>query len=165
MADDTVLYRFYGCDDELLYVGVTMDVPSRLKKHKGERDMRSVRFIELEWFDGPSAAYAAEKHAIRREKPLWNHTHKTKRVTRKSPRSLNEDGSVNWKGRGAPAKYPVPSDKDIKYILDRWYSGDKRAQVCDDVRTWMGGNMPDSWVRDQVIKATGSAARKPKVAK
>lgn len=64
-------------------------------------------------------------------------------------------------GRGAPNKYPVPTSKDVEYILDRWYSGDKRAQVCDDVRGWMKADVKDSWVRDQVIKATGSAKRTP----
>lgn len=38
----------------------------------------------------------------------------------------------------------------------------KRSAVVDRVREIVGAEVPDHWVRDQVIKATGSGARKPK---
>lgn len=61
--------------------------------------------------------------------------------------------------RGAKPVYPQPTEADMKYILDRWYSGDKLADVCDDVRKWMKADFPNTWVRDRVKKHTGSAAR------
>lgn len=40
-------------------------------------------------------------------------------------------------------------------------NGSKPAQITEDVQRLMGAPVPKSWVRDQVIKATGSARRKP----
>ena len=159
MTEKTALYRMYGEDNALLYVGVSLKIIHRIQCHLGERDMTKVRFIELEWFDTSGLAYTAEKSAIRRERPLWNSTYNERRVCAKSYVEKADPRLEGRKRRGGKIKYPQPSDEDMKYILDRWYSGDKLSEVAEDVRKRMGANFPASWVRDQVKKKTGSAAR------
>lgn len=70
----TILYRFYGTDDTLLYVGISHRIENRLGQHKRTKPWREVSWIKLEHFDSRPAALAAEQQAIRAEKPLWNKT-------------------------------------------------------------------------------------------
>ena len=75
----TVLYRMYGNNNELLYVGITGDPDARLKAHQRNSAwypmMRSARH---ERFDTLEMALAAEKQVIKVERPLYNKTHSTR---------------------------------------------------------------------------------------
>lgn len=84
----TSLYRFFGADGELLYVGITLNVPSRMTQHINTKPMHLVRSIHLEWFDSREEAMAAEIAAIQAESPLWNIVHQ----------SRNGDGITDPKG-------------------------------------------------------------------
>lgn len=67
------VYRAYGANNCLLYVGISYNVQSRLKSHK-----RSAKWHELmtshtcEWFDNRELAEQKEAVAISREKPIYN---------------------------------------------------------------------------------------------
>lgn len=74
----TSLYRYFDTDGTLLYVGVSVNPFLRERRHRREKDMTQVRYVELEWFSSDEAAYEAEKHAIKQERPLWNVVHKDK---------------------------------------------------------------------------------------
>lgn len=63
--------------------------------------------------------------------------------------------------RGAKPKYPVPTEQQVKAIVGLWRSELKRAAVVQQVQIMMGSEVPEHWVRDQVIKATGTATRNP----
>lgn len=72
------LYRFYDRSDVLLYVGITMDLPKRLKAHRKEKPWwLEISSITVEPHESRAAALDAEAEAIRSEKPLYNTTHNT----------------------------------------------------------------------------------------
>lgn len=67
------LYRFYGRDDELLYVGITCNPGNRLNSHRRHKAWwRDVTRIALEQFESRVELATAELTAIRAEKPLHN---------------------------------------------------------------------------------------------
>lgn len=72
-----VLYRFYDDQDNLLYVGRSIRIWSRISEH--QRDSRFfpvAAFITLErGFSSEDELDAAERKAIQRERPRWNSKH------------------------------------------------------------------------------------------
>lgn len=74
---DHVLYRLYGADDRLLYVGITMDPPARFKAHgKAKTWWSLVVRIELEHYRNRRDLRAAEQIAIMFLDPDFNVQHK-----------------------------------------------------------------------------------------
>lgn len=66
------VYRFYGRGDVLLYVGITVRLPQRLREHgKLERWAEVARVATELHPDEPTAAQV-EAAAIRAERPHWN---------------------------------------------------------------------------------------------
>jgi len=78
---------------------------------------------------------------------------------RQKPKGMNHAVAPEVKGR--PPKWPIPTTEQINVIVGWWHGDRKPAQITEDVQRLMGAPVPKSWVRDQVIKATGSARRKP----
>lgn len=69
----TCLYRFYDANDNLLYVGITSQLPMRWKTHdKLKPWWREVVRATVEHFDTREDALAAEATAIKAEKPRYN---------------------------------------------------------------------------------------------
>jgi len=67
------LYRLYDKDEELLYIGKTLNVIARLSSHKTKKNWwNKVRIIELAQYDSISELATAEKIAIKSEKPIYN---------------------------------------------------------------------------------------------
>jgi len=60
---------------------------------------------------------------------------------------------------GRPPKWPIPTTEQVAAILAIWHSGKKPGPLLDQVRGIVGADVPDHWVRDQVIKAKGNARR------
>lgn len=70
------LYRFFDRSDVLLYVGITVDIGARFKKHRGEKPWwDQVDHIGIEHFATRKEAEAAEKKAIQEKQPLHNVIH------------------------------------------------------------------------------------------
>ncbi|WP_424830196.1 hypothetical protein [Ruegeria sp.] len=66
-------------------------------------------------------------------------------------------------GRGAKPEWPVPTVQRVETIVSLWHTLEmKRSAAVDQVREIVGAEVPDHWVRDQVIKAAGSGTREPK---
>jgi predicted GIY-YIG superfamily endonuclease len=70
----TALYRYFDANDELLYVGISIDPDGRLKAHRdnhepwvGEATKRTD-----EWHDSRSLALRAEAEVIKAERPRYN---------------------------------------------------------------------------------------------
>ena len=75
----TVLYRFYGARDVLLYVGVTGNPGQRWTDHLKTKPWWSkVRRQTAEWFESREAAEEAERRAIETEQPLYNVVHSSR---------------------------------------------------------------------------------------
>lgn len=68
----TCVYRFFNADNELMYVGISMNFNSRLNKHRQRDWWPLVTRIEIEWHQGRESAKAAERAAIADEKPIYN---------------------------------------------------------------------------------------------
>lgn len=67
------LYRLFCTNGELLYVGRTLDVRSRIKDHRVQKSWWSeVAQISLEHFASLEEVAAAERAAIADENPKWN---------------------------------------------------------------------------------------------
>ncbi|MFJ8727673.1 hypothetical protein [Streptomyces sp. NPDC093269] len=69
----TALYRFYGTDDTLLYVGICDEPMARWSQHASNKPWwSSVHRFRLVWFPTRREAEKAEGQAIVSEKPLHN---------------------------------------------------------------------------------------------
>ena len=72
-AARTALYRLFGGEGQLLYVGITNSPDERFVEHR--RDKRwwdEVVTREIEWHPDRTTALIHEARAIRREAPLYN---------------------------------------------------------------------------------------------
>tara|TARA_B100001559_G_scaffold270296_2_gene238257 strand:- start:23 stop:589 length:567 start_codon:yes stop_codon:yes gene_type:complete len=68
----TALYRFW-LDDELLYVGISLNVFARISQHKRDKDwFDQITNITVEHFDTREKALDAEAKAIKEESPKYN---------------------------------------------------------------------------------------------
>lgn len=76
-ADPTELYRLYNADDRLLYVGIARTIQYRLQTHScrpptGKAWWPDVAYCTLERFQERYLAEAAERTAIKTERPIYN---------------------------------------------------------------------------------------------
>lgn len=78
---------------------------------------------------------------------------------RQKPRDL--DVAIAPDVMGRPPKWPVPNDAQVRTIVSLWHGKGKPSDILPHVQKLMGAPVPKHWVRDQVIKATGSARRSP----
>lgn len=77
------LYRFYDADDVLLYVGQSVNPGRRMEKHRDTQTWwRDVARIEMEQHPDKVTLLAAEREAIKEEKPLHNVRMNGRRVYR-----------------------------------------------------------------------------------
>ncbi len=91
----TALYRRFDADRRLLYVGITDDLPKRIRKHE-RRSAWSV-FVEyrsVEWFPSREMAVSAEVAASQREMPLFNQKHATREARDALIKYLSEEGRL-----------------------------------------------------------------------
>lgn len=76
MTVDQYLYRYFGADGTLLYTGVSDDWTRRLRQHwLGKQWAADILGVTLETYPNRLAVLAAERKAIRAEKPLYNIQH------------------------------------------------------------------------------------------
>ncbi len=69
----TALYRLYGADDTLLYVGITADVDQRFTAHRYTAPWwNEVTRWTVEWHNTRKIALSAESAAINDEAPIHN---------------------------------------------------------------------------------------------
>ena len=67
------LYRHFGDDNKLLYVGISFNALVRLKSHRHDSTWYDkVKSVVIEKYETREDALIAEKNAIENEKPLFN---------------------------------------------------------------------------------------------
>lgn len=72
----TQLYRHYGANGELLYVGISLSAINRLIGHKTAATwFPTIAKVEIEKFEDRQSAVKAEIKAIKEEQPLFNRQH------------------------------------------------------------------------------------------
>lgn len=99
--DPSALYRIYGENDELLYVGVTFSPAVRMAQHAVEQPWwPEVVRKTMAWYPTRAEAAAAETAAIRTECPKYNRCKvSTASSTIPGPRFDLEDLAARY-GRG-----------------------------------------------------------------
>ena len=71
--DATELYRLWDTHGQLLYIGITTHVPSRMRQHRKDKPWwNQVANITSEQYATRKEAEQHEKHAIRHEHPKYN---------------------------------------------------------------------------------------------
>lgn len=70
----TALYRHFDAAGGLLYVGISKDAGRRISEHSKSDWFDAVERVEVEFYPTRDAALAAEKTAIRTERPAHNKT-------------------------------------------------------------------------------------------
>lgn len=77
MRHKTILYRAYGKNHELLYIGISHQVFARFDQHAHTADwMYNCWYVNLQHFPYRKQAMEAERVAIQNEKPKYNQIHK-----------------------------------------------------------------------------------------
>ncbi|HJV75458.1 MAG TPA: GIY-YIG nuclease family protein [Noviherbaspirillum sp.] len=72
----TALYRHFDKDGILLYVGISLSALTRLGQHRENAHwFNSISDVKMEFFDSRQEAIAAEKAAIKSERPRHNIIH------------------------------------------------------------------------------------------
>jgi predicted GIY-YIG superfamily endonuclease len=71
-----VLYRFWGKNKELLYIGISKSFGNRFNQHAHMAEwFAAAETVTIEHYPTRKSVEAAEKKAIRAERPLHNKTH------------------------------------------------------------------------------------------
>lgn len=78
-TEPTALYRVFGDDGLLLYIGISNNFGNRWKRHAKVQPWwdEKRRLTVDEWFDSRREAEATETTATKAEKPKYNKTHGT----------------------------------------------------------------------------------------
>lgn len=73
----TALYRYFNADDELLYIGISIDPDGRLKAHRASHApwVGKAARRTIEWHDSRALALKAEEIAVKSERPIYNEKH------------------------------------------------------------------------------------------
>lgn len=134
------LYRFYGHDGALLYVGITNNPSNRWKAHSKEKPWwLDVTTVTLERHPDRESVLEAERTAIITEKPLFNVVHNA--PGNRVPSGLFDDElGVDWGAN--PADMPDDCHDDcVKagitgiYYPFRWHNG-KAWYRCANGHSW-----------------------------
>ena len=124
-ARRTALYRLYGANDQLLYIGASGNLETRWKTHAKERLWwPEVARRELTWYDTRAEATRAEKRAIEVERPKYNILH-TPRHAAVSERRLICEEHREWVWARSQDGYGAPQHRaDIQALLAERKSND-----------------------------------------
>ena len=97
LPNRTHLYRHFAADGTLLYVGISLSALGRLQAHRASAWSEDIARVEVETYPTRAAALAAEKAAIKSERPKHNRVHATRPKGPAVPTafdlSYNQDGT------------------------------------------------------------------------
>ena len=110
MTRQNTLYRCFGEDDELLYVGITYDLNARIKEHRStsSRWWPQVERIATERVS-PFEIRQREREVILSEQPKHNIHHKTPQMEQRRITRL-DTVAVMWCETHAHVAYPQGDD-------------------------------------------------------
>ena len=72
MNQQTALYRHFDAAGRLLYVGISLSAVARASQHRDQPWFMEMATMTTEWLSSREEAHAAERAAIRDEKPVHN---------------------------------------------------------------------------------------------
>ena len=105
----TQLYRHYGADGSLLYVGVSLSTVQRLSQHRdGSGWFTEIKRIEVEDFLTRQEALRAETRAIIEEDPKYNIRKKViKKHTQTTAEATLDETKSSLNSDNAPLVYSI----------------------------------------------------------
>lgn len=138
----TAVYRLFGSDDVLLYIGMSGDPEVRWQQHSyGRKWWPDVRRETVRWYDTRDEAAAAEKAAIRAERPKYNLRHNL--AFRAGADYWNDPVWLPW-----PRLSPQCQQRD----LHRQNPGSfQHRTIRDSVGDWCGLPFVDGECRDHGV--------------
>jgi predicted GIY-YIG superfamily endonuclease len=91
----TALYRLWGGDGALLYIGITSNPEVRWTNHESDKPWWPlVKDRSLRWFPNRDRALEAEARAIRAEHPVHNYQHNQKPSSTPAAQSRDQAGDA-----------------------------------------------------------------------
>lgn len=119
----TTLYRHFGHDGSLLYVGIANEPPARLRQHRKDKEWWvDVRNTTHQVFDTRPEAEKAEREAIKAEHPLWNKQHNSGHTTK--AQSVKSSRS-SWAFKGATLSFD--HQELAEFSVSSFYQGVSQA--------------------------------------
>ena len=116
-GDGVALYRFFDCDGELLYVGITGNFSQRWQDHASSKPWYgSINRMTVVWYKDAAAAVEAETEAIDSELPRYNVAKNPAAIPVARPRRSGRPSS-GWPARPTPGSpsaargYPPASSR------------------------------------------------------
>jgi hypothetical protein len=101
VTNQNILYRAFGSDGALLYVGATTSIGDRVKAHSRTQPWwDEASNITLERYDTLEALLAAEKAAIQIEAPRYNTMHLRPPIWAMKPRRPRGTGTIYRRADG-----------------------------------------------------------------
>jgi predicted GIY-YIG superfamily endonuclease len=121
-----VLYRFWNAEDVLLYVGISVDSPTRIANHMRDKSwFGEVDTIKLIKFATRAEALAAEAEMIRTLKPLYNVVHN------EMVEDEDDDEEIDWR-------------RELEVVILGDFDADERDQLLESSRVdWEGVELDD----------------------
>lgn len=116
----TTLYRLYGADDQLLYVGTSVDPQDRWEQHsRNKLWWSSVSRATVEWYATRTEAMAAERAAIQSESPLFN------------DKATDDEVAIPYQGNRGPSEETKlrRASSEYRRSLDRLAVATNRAAL------------------------------------
>lgn len=98
VEEPTALYRVYGDADRLLYIGISKDFGIRWNQHARVQPWwGDKKRLTVDWCDSRDAAEAAERAAIKAEKPKYNIVHNGPAVAEAEVRGVTDPMPFFWR--------------------------------------------------------------------
>lgn len=116
----TALYRFYGAEDALLYVGITDQLGVRWHNHSRKKPWwPEVQRQTAEWYPSRSEAAAAEIEAIQTEHPRHNVTYTIKVLTPEEEAQRERDFAIIDELNKQYVEHIQQRDASKQYLFDQ----------------------------------------------
>lgn len=113
----THLYRHWGEDGELLYVGISMSTLMRLSQHRADSEwFPEIAKVTIERFSTRAEALEAERKAIQTEGPRYNVIHKGPGNVRRRPKPPLHEATSIALARQMLIK-PLYTTKEVSKVL------------------------------------------------
>lgn len=156
-AGATALYRFYDAVGQLLYVGITNNIPRRLGQHSDTKAwFHDTTNITVEHHATRTIALAAEKSAIQVEHPKYNLVHNHGR------RRIEVKGGAQWtfeslrSGMQRTTDLWLMPELDYSAVLDDWGHLDGEGQL-EEYADYVKSQHPE-WIEENAVPILWSIA-------
>jgi predicted GIY-YIG superfamily endonuclease len=124
----TAVYRFHDAAGDLLYVGMTRNPRARFHNHAADKPWwPEVDAKAIEWLGSWSEAHAAERAAIRAEKPRYNVQHA---LTVEQEEALAAAVASADRARAARAEHAKVMERVWGLALEMRRGGFKDLDIC-----------------------------------